>query len=111
MSQGKYSLLTLTVIATANIPAQRFVRYDGAMCGVGDNAIGVSFALSSVGEPMAVDVEGAVPMIAAGAINVGDEVQSDANGSPIARTTGVRLGRAMQSAIAGEVVQIRLLQN
>lgn len=111
MSQAKYSLFTLTIIAAATILANRFIRYDGATCGDGDNALGVSVASADSGEPMAVDVEGVVPMIAAGTISAGSEVQSDADGLPIAKGAGVTLGRAMQSVIAGESVQIRLLQN
>lgn len=51
-------------------------------------------------------VFGRTKVIAAGAIDAGDEVETDANGQVVTATTGVRVGKALEAAVANQIITI-----
>ena len=96
-------LLTLPVTAAAVITAKYFVTAAGAVCGDGAKALGVSLFNTDTGNEISVVTLGTAIVIAGAGITVGDDVASDAAGKAVTAATGdVVLGRALETAAAGE---------
>lgn len=83
MSQAT-PVLKRTIRATAAISRGRFVTFAGAHAGAGGAWLGVADHAAAIGQDVAVTVIGSAIVEAAGAIAVGDAVQSSTNG----RATG-----------------------
>lgn len=98
----KSPIFTMTAIATAAVAAGRFIGlFTGAHCGAAAKAQGVSQSGAANGEAFAVDVLGTTIVEVGGAIAVGGEIKSDANGKAIARGgVGELLGYAVTAATA-----------
>lgn len=102
-------VLTLSVTLTGNVTAHRFVTVAAAQAGDGDAALGVSQYDEVTGREVSVDVIGTHDMIAAAAIPLGSEVQSNADGQPIPKAAGATTGIALTAAAnPGDVVKILL---
>lgn len=100
-------VLATTVISLAALNKHVLVGFDGALCGAGKKAYGATIVAADADEPTAVAVLGVVLVTAGGAIEVGDEVESDASGRAIKKTTGVSNGWALDAAsAAGEEIRI-----
>ena len=111
MSQ-KTSLLTLTVIATAALAAERFITATGAYPASGANTFGVTNTNAAIGERVATDVIGTTVVTAGGAIAEGAYLQVGTNGKAITRTTGVTVAQALQAATAdGDRIEALLISN
>lgn len=108
MQSGK-AILIISMTATADVTARRFVGLTGAHCAVGAKAAGVANADYAAGEQVGVEALGLLMVTAGAAISAGVEVQSDANGLAITKSTGVGNGYALTAATqAGD--QIRILR-
>lgn len=108
----KISVLTLSVQATTAIPAERLIAADGSVADLGGNAIGAACAAASVGMLIPCDVLGTTVVVASGAVAKGAAIEVGADGMAAAKTTGVTVGRALQSAAtAGERIEILLIPN
>lgn len=100
--------LTISLLASSDIPKLRFVDYNGAKCPAKARAIGVSEDSAATGEVFPVNTLGVLIVESGGAIALGAAVESDAEGRAVAVTTGVVNGWAMDAATAaGEVIRIR----
>ncbi len=100
-------LLTTSILATAALSRMRLVGFNGGVCASGAKALGTCEATTSVGEQAPVNMAGALLVEAAGPITVGAEVESDANGCAVAKTTGISNGWAMDAATAaGDVIRV-----
>lgn len=103
------SNLIASVKAASDINANYFIGLDGAVCGAGAVALGVSIDSAATGEGLPVAMNGLVPVIAGGSISAGDAVKSDANGKAVAASAGdMALGYAMEAASAGDEVMVKL---
>lgn len=113
MSKGNISLLTLTVIASATVAANRFVTTAGAHGGPGALPLGVTRSEGVSGDPIPVDVLGTA------VVEAGDAIAADA--TIMVTTDGKALthdgdgdkhaaGRALEAAgAAGALVEILLV--
>jgi hypothetical protein len=113
--QNNTPLLTLTIVATAALTAQRFVTAAGAQTGAGGNAIGVARYSGAIGDKVPCDVLGTTYVEAGAAIAAGALVASDASGRAITWASGVALGRVVPSdpgaTAAGQFVEILQIPN
>ncbi len=114
MSQ-KIPVLILTVSALGAVSAHRFVGFDGAQVSAsGGKSLGVSTFDATDGQDLALDVVGTTVVEAAGAIAVGADVVSDANGLAITNPGvggEIVAAKALDSAAgAGEFIEVLLVQ-
>lgn len=100
--------LTISLVASSDIPKLRFVDYSGAKCPAKARAIGVAEESAAIGEVFAVNTLGVLIVESGGAIAAGAGVESDADGRGVSATTGVVNGWALDAATAaGEFIRIR----
>lgn len=100
-------LLTTSILALDDLSRFRLVDFDGGVCAAGAKALGACEATTSAGEQAPVNMTGALLVEAGGPITVGAEVESDAAGRAVAKTTGVSNGWAMDAATAaGDVIRV-----
>ena len=100
-------LLIESVKATANIEQHRFIGFDGAYCGAGEKALGVSDVAIDKDQYAPVAVLGTLLVVSAGTINAGDSVASDENGKAV-KATGDALinGYAQDSVTEGQEIRV-----
>ncbi|MBB5204406.1 hypothetical protein HNQ51_001720 [Inhella inkyongensis] len=100
-------LLTTTVLAVAALPKLRFVTFAGGVPAAGARTLGVAAVNADNGEQTPVNTHGELLVEAGAAIAVGAEVETDASGRAITKTTGVVCGVARDAATAaGEFIRI-----
>ncbi|MGR3760896.1 DUF2190 family protein [Roseobacteraceae bacterium NS-SX3] len=101
------SCLTFTLQLTGAVAERRFVTAAGAQAGDGEAAIGVSRNGEAAGRSVTIDAVTVVDMVAGAAIARGAEVQSDADGKPVAKAAGALTGTALTAAAnPGDIVKI-----
>ena len=108
MGTTQQVILTTTVTASAALTQQRFVGADNAPCQAGAVALGVAEVDAAAGDLTPVNVLGIV------AVEVGQNVQSDANACAVPQTAasgdtpaGISAGIALDEALAeGDVIRI-----
>lgn len=113
MSAQNTSLLTLSLIASGVIAANRFVTPAAAQAGADVNTIGVSRFAAAIGDKVAVDVEGTAIVEAGAAVAAGATIKSDANGKAITWvTSGAKVAIALDAATAaGQLIEVFLVSN
>lgn len=114
MSRQFTSLLTLPLVTTGAVAAERFVTHLGAQAGAAANALGVArTAATASGQTIVVDAVGTAAVEAGAAVAQGDLIQTDASGRAITRTsTNPIVGRALQAATAaGDFIEVLLIAN
>lgn len=100
-------LLAVTIAAAADLSRFRFVDYSGNVVGAGERVLGVPTTDFSAGEQASVATHGEILVEAGAAIAAGAEVESDANGRAVTKTTGVGFGVARDAAgAAGEIIRV-----
>ena len=100
-------LLAVTISAAADLSRFRFVDYSGNVAGAGERVLGVPTTDFSAGEQASVATHGEVLVEAGAAIAAGAEVESDANGHAVTKTTGVGFGVARDAAsAAGDIIRV-----
>lgn len=100
-------LLTTSILAAAALTKFRFVTFAGGVPAAGARTLGVAETQADAGEQAPVNTHGILLVEAGAAIAVGAEVESDASGRAITRTTGVVAGVARDAAAAaGDVIRI-----
>ncbi len=103
MSHQSFPLLTLPLLLTAAVGAERFVTATGTLTGAAAGAIGVTRSSGVAGERVSTDVLGTAVVAAGAAIAVGDTLKSDAAGRAIPRAgAGTALAVALQAATAAD---------
>ncbi|MBI2801249.1 MAG: DUF2190 family protein [Gammaproteobacteria bacterium] len=113
MSRNHTPTLTLTVVATGVIVADRFITPTGAQAGADANALGVSRFAGVSGDKLTVDVMGTAVLETGAAITLGQTVKVDATGRAIPWVTaGARVGIALEAASgAGQFIEVFLIPN
>lgn len=114
MSKGNISLLTLTVIASATVAANRFVTTAGAHTGAaGALPLGVTRSDGVSGDPIPVDVLGTALVEAGAAIAAGATIMVTTDGKALTHDgAGAKhaVGRALEAAgAAGDLVEVLLV--
>lgn len=100
-------ILTLSMTAVAALTINRMVGLDGDVCAAGAKAAGMAQVNADAGEQTPVAALGVILVEAGAAITAGSEIESDASGRAIAKTTGLGNGHAMDAALAaGDVIRV-----
>lgn len=100
-------LLTTSILALVALTRFRFVSFLGGIPAAGAAVLGVSVTNFDAGEQAGVNTHGDILVEAGAAIAVGVEVESDATGRAITKTTGVAFGRARDvAAAAGDIIRV-----
>lgn len=112
MSRQSTPVLTLSVIATAVLNADRFVTAPGAVPAAGASAFGVGRTSAAIGERVPVDVMGTAVVETGGAIAANAFVETDSLGRAVTKSAGVTLARLAPGEVAtgaGQFVEVILL--
>lgn len=105
-------VLVLTRTASAAITGKRFVGFDNAQATAGANVLGVSQYGVIAGQDFPVTVIGTAAVEVGAAITDGQELEADAQGRAVPKTTGKTVARALASATAaGQFVEAFLIGN
>ncbi len=97
-------LLTISIMALADINRLTFVGFDGGIATAGEKALGVCEADTAKDEACPVNTHGVLMVTAGGAIPLGSEVGVGADGKAV---VGTGEGYAMDEATAdGDVIRI-----
>jgi hypothetical protein len=100
-------LLAVTIAAAAALTRFRFVDFTGNVASAGERALGVPSTDFDAGEQASVATHGEILVEAGAAIAVGAEVESDASGRAVTKTTGVAFGVARDAAAAaGDIIRV-----
>ena len=100
-------LLAVTIAAAVDLSRFRFADYSGNVASAGERALGVPTTDFSAGEQASIATHGEILVEAGAAIAAGAEVESDANGRAVTKTTGVGFGVARDAAgAAGEIIRV-----
>ncbi len=105
--QTEKILLTTSVLAAASLAQLTFVNYAGGVPTAGQRTLGIANADYDAGEQAGVKTHGELLVVAGGAITAGTEVESDAQGRAVTRSTGVVAGVARDAATAaGDIIRV-----
>ncbi|MFS2004615.1 capsid cement protein [Duganella sp. CT11-25] len=105
-------ILTLSVVATAALSANRAVTGTGAVPAAGARCLGVTDFAAAIGERVSVGVQGTMPGEAGAAFAADAALELDAVGRFITKASGVTVGRAITAAVgAGSLAEILLIPN
>lgn len=100
-------ILTTSVMAVTDLAVRRFVGFDGNVCASGAKALGVVDAETAADSMVPANVLGVILVEAGAALTAGSEIQSDATGRAIVKTTGAGNGFAWDAATAaGDLIRI-----
>lgn len=100
---------TITIKATEDIPAFRFVDFVGALCGDGLKSLGVTDNLCNEGDYCAVTTIGIVLLEASATIALAADIKSDADGKAANATSGEYInGHALDEGVAGDLIRVLL---
>jgi len=114
MSQQNIALLTLTILSTGALAANRFATPAGAQAGADANTIGVSrTAAVGAGENIPVDALGTTLVLSGAAFAKGASLKSDANGKAITwASSGAKVAIALEAATAADqLIEVFLVPN
>ena len=100
-------LLIDSVLASADLPKQRFISFNGTVSGAGEKAYGICDVETESGQYAPIATTGILLVEAGGTIAVGDEVTSDANGKAITLGNNQKSnGYALDAGADGDVIRI-----
>jgi hypothetical protein len=113
MSRQSTPLLTLSLVASGAVAANRFVTPLNALAGAGANSIGVNRAAAADTERMAVDALGTTTITSGAAFSAGDTLKSDGSGKAITWvTSGAKIAIALEAATgADQLIEVLLIPN
>jgi hypothetical protein len=111
-------LSTISLESAADLTAKQyfFVKVDtagkAALCGDGENAIGVLQNDPNTGQAAAIAIDGVSKVVAAAAITTGAAVASNADGKAVTAASGeFILGIALETGADGRTISIALNKN
>ena len=113
MSAYEIPVLKFSAVSAAAVARRRFVKINGSEAGLqtgaGEKAVGVSFNDPS-GAGQVLEMGTGIVIVEAGAaVAAGVEVESDANGKAILKSTGISNGYTLTAAgAAGELISVKL---
>lgn len=112
MSQQNISILKLSLVAAGTIARGRFVTGAGVQAGAQAKVLGVADCDATSGKDVGIDTIGTAVVEAGGAFAADIELETDANGKAVARTTGPVVARSLpgqSSSGAGQFVEVLLI--
>lgn len=100
-------LFTTTILALVALARFRFANFSGGVATAGAPVLGIPVSGFDAGEQASVATHGEILVEAGAAIVVGVELESDATGRAVTKTTGVAFGRARDAAAAaGDIIRV-----
>ena len=101
----------ITMTAAEDMPAHRFIAYDGSLANTGLKSIGIADLDCNANDKIAITILGVMPVETGGPINIGDAVTSTAFGKALVAIEGEPInGRALDAATgADEFIRILLV--
>lgn len=100
-------LMAVSIPAAAALTRFRLVDFTGNPAGAGERALGVANTDYAQGEQAGVATHGEILVEAGAAVAVGAEVESDASGRAVTKSTGVAFGVARDAAAAaGDIIRV-----
>ena len=100
-------LLIDSVLASTDLPKQRFISFGGTVSGAGEKAYGICDVETESGQFAPVALTGILLVEAGGTITAGAEVTSDANGKAITLGENQKSnGYALDDGAEGDVIRI-----
>lgn len=113
MSQQAIPLLTLSVLLTGAVAANRFVTPAGVQAGADANTLGVARSAGAIGERVAVDVIGTAVVETGAAVAANATLETDASGRAVTwATSGPKVALALEAASgAGQFIEVLLMPN
>ncbi len=100
-------LLAVTIAAAAALTRFRFVDFTGNVASAGERPLGMATTDFDTGEQASVATHGEILVEAGAAIAAGAEVESNASGRAVTKTTGVAFGVARDAAAAaGDIIRV-----
>lgn len=103
-------VLKISLKSTQDLPAARFVGYNGGLCSSGAKAIGATDKKWSSDKIISLVVLGTAAVESVGSINAGDNLASDANGRAVVATgTAAVNARALESTTNGGIIKVLLV--
>lgn len=104
MQQTEKITGSTSILAAGPLARFRFANFLGTQATAGQAVLGVPAAAFDIGETAGVSTSGEILVEAGAAYAAGVELESDATGRAILRTTGAFAGRARDAASAAGVV-------
>lgn len=98
----------VTMQATADVLAHRFISANGEHCNNGDKIIGISTNDFAEGKLMSICFTGIMSVEAGGTIAAGDEVKATTNGKAISSATAAQGIIALDSGGNGSFIRVKL---
>lgn len=112
MAAAATKILTLSVVATAALSANRAVTAAGAVPAAGTRCLGFTDFPAAINERVSVGAMGTVVAEAGAAFAVGAALELDASGRVITKASGVAVGHALAAATgAGQLIEILVIPN
>lgn len=112
MAAAAYKLLTLSVVATAALSANRAVTAAGAVPSAAARCVGFTDYAAAIGERVSYGAMGTVVAEAGAAFAVDAALELDATGRVVTKSAGVTVGHALAAATAaGQLVEILVIPN
>lgn len=113
MSAQNIAVLTLPLVLSGTVTANRFVTAAGAQAGTDANTYGVARSSGVSADRIAVDVLGTAVVESGAAVAVGATLKVDSSGRGITWvTSGAKVGLALEAAsAAGQMIEVLLIPN
>lgn len=113
MSQQNIAILSLPLVLSGTVTANRFVTAAGAQAGADANTYGVTRSSGVSGERVTADILGTAMVEAGAAVAAGATLKADASGRGITWvTSGAKVGLALEAAsAAGQMIEVLLIPN
>jgi len=100
-------ILVISMTAAADLTRNRFIGANGDVCAAAALAAGTVEYDVAAGEQATVNAQGLIIVEAAGAVAVGAQVESDANGKAVTLSAGIANGLALDAAAAdGDLIRV-----
>lgn len=109
MGTQKFSVLTVTRKAAAEINKHLYATGAGVLAAAGAAGLGLTTRDAAIGDDIAVDVLGTSTAIAGATVADQARLQVGTGGKLITATTGVPVAIAMQAAVADQPFEVLLL--
>lgn len=100
---------SINAVADHTSSKNKFIGFDGNLCGANTKALGVCYANTSLNNQMPVLSKGIALILSGAAVSVGAKIASDANGKAVTYSTGEHNGFTLDSASgADELIRVLL---
>ncbi len=111
-TKTSHPVARISIKANSDLPAYRFISYNGELCSTGDKSLGISDLEWNSGDSISVTVLGVMPVEIASPVNKGDMVTASTLGRAKTVATGEAInGRALDSAtLIGQHIRVLLSQ-